>query len=95
MLEKIYSGTIKSKNDKLDEHIKNFIDSVGGIDNIVGCSRENVYHEYSRFCYRNKITVDSSQMFTRHLNKIYGTAVKLISYHSTPTYIICYYQEEN
>lgn len=94
MLKKIHSGAIKVKDVKLDEHIKSFVDSVGGIESIIGCSRENVYHEYSLFCYRNKITVPDSRVFTRHLNEIYGTAVKLISYQSTPTYIICYYREE-
>lgn len=95
MLKKIHNDTVKVKDVKLDEHIKSFIDSVGGIENVIGCSRENVYNEYELFCSRNNITAPQSRVFTRHLNEIYGTAVKLISYQSTPTYIICYYQEEN
>lgn len=81
------------KYNELDQDIVKFVDKSGGIENIIGCLREEVYNEFLK--YTGKTTEDiSSNFFTRHLNLIYNTSVKLISYQCKMSYIFIKKEEE-
>lgn len=71
----------------VDELVVEYIDSIGGSEEIVDCVRSEVYDDFIEFCDLWGYEHITSALFVRHVNKLYGTSVKLISLKGIMTYI--------